>query len=143
MHLSPIVEMKHPWHKLGLALRRHRARRRLNRDLVGFTNRELAGLLARAGIRRSDLFAGFKGNRRHRRLMGEMLARFGIDRETACADRWDEVSYAERTCAQCPNAGKCRRWLAWGRNNDAPYVFCRNAGLFTQLRLDLGPPRQD
>jgi len=137
MQLSAIIALKRPWHRAGSALRRSRARRRLNRTLVGFSNKELTDLLANAGMRRSDLFAGREGTPRHRRLMGHMLVRFGIDRETACQHSWRSLAQAERACAQCANAGKCERWLAWGRTNNAPTVFCRNAGLFTQMRLDL------
>jgi hypothetical protein len=137
MHLPPIIAFKRPWHRASAALRRTRARRRLNRTLAEFTNKELSDLLAEAGMRRSDLFAGRDGAPRHRRLMGHMLVRFGIDRETACQHGWRSLAQAERACAQCANAGKCERWLAWGRANNAPTVFCRNAGLFTQMRLDL------
>lgn len=137
VHLSPIIDLNPPWRRFSTALRRRRARRRLNRDLAGLTNKELSDLLAKAGIRRSDLFAGLEGAPRHRRLMGHMLVRFGIDRETACQHNWRSLAQAERACAQCANAGRCERWLAWGRTNNAPTVFCRNAGLFTQMRLDL------
>ncbi len=137
MHLTPIIVLKRSWQRASAALRRARARRRLNRTLADFTNKELSDLLATAGIRRSDLFAGSEGNPRHRRLMGHMLTRFGIDRETACRHDWRSLAQAERACAQCANAGRCERWLAWGRANNAPTVFCRNAGLFTHMRLDL------
>lgn len=137
MHLSPITQLKRPWHRVGATLRRTRARRRLNRTLADFTNQELTDLLAKAGLSRSDLFAGREGTPRHRRLMGHMLVRFGIDRQTACRHNWRSLTQAERACAQCANAGKCERWLAWGRTNNAPTVFCRNAGLFTQMCLDL------
>jgi hypothetical protein len=66
-----------------------------------------------------------------------MLSRFDIDREMACEHHWRKLVQAEKACARCANLDKCRRWLAWGRKNDAPNVFCRNAGLFTQMRLDL------
>ena len=137
MQLSPIIDFKHPWRSLRATLRRNRALRHLNRDLAGLTNKELADLLAKAGLRRGELFTGFKGNLRHRRLMGQMLTRFDIDHETACEHHWRQLVHAEKACARCLNAEKCRRWLAWGRNNGAPYVFCRNAGLFAQMRQHL------
>ena len=137
MRLSTNANVKHRLRNLRANLRRKRVLRRLNRDLAGFSNRELADLLAKAGIGRMDLFTGFRGNRRHRRLMGQMLSRFDIDRETACEHHWRKLVHAEKACARCANADKCQRWLAWGRKNDAPNVFCRNAGLFTQMRLDL------
>ena len=69
--------------------------------------------------------------------MGQMMAHFDIDRETACTHHWRKLVYADKVCARCSNVPKCQRWQAWGRKNDAPNVFCPNAGLFTQLRLDL------
>lgn len=137
MQWLPINELKDQWHRLGLALGRRRVLRRLNRDLAEFTNKDLSELLAKLGIRRSDLFTGFSGNLRHRRLMGHMLVHFDIDRETACQHHWRNLVQAERACAHCSNAAKCERWLSWGRTNNAPNVFCRNAGLFTQIRLNL------
>lgn len=137
MRLSTIANVKHGLRNLGARLRRKRVLRHLNRDLAGFSNKELASLLANARIGRSELFTDFKGNRRNRRLMGQMLSRFDIDREMACEHHWRKLVHAEKACAHCANAEKCRRWLAWDRRNDAPNVFCRNAGLFTQMRLDL------
>jgi len=129
--------VKHGLQNLRANLRRMRVLRHLNRDLAGFSNKELADLLAEAGIGRSGLFTGFKGNRPNRPLMGQMLRHFDIDREIACEHHWRKLVHAEKACARCANVEKCQRWLAWGRKSDAPNVFCRNAGLFTQMRLDL------
>ena len=137
MRTSTTAKMKRRLRKVKTGLRRTRARRRLTRDLVGFSNKELADVLAKVGVRRADLFTGFEGNARHRRLMGRMLEHFDIDREMACEHQWRKLVYADKVCARCPNVAKCQRWLAWGRKNGAPNVFCPNAGLFTQLRLDL------
>ena len=114
MHLPSIIDFKHSWQSLRAALRHQRALRHLNRDLAGFSNKELADVLTKVGVRRSDLFTGFKGNRRHRRLMGQMLSRFDMDRETACEHHWRKLVHAEKACARCPNVDKCQRWLAWG-----------------------------
>lgn len=137
MRLSTTANVKHRLRNLRANLRRKRVLRRLNRDLAGFSNKELADLLAEAGIGRTDLFTGFRGNRQNRGLMGQMLTHFDIDREMACEHHWRKLVHAEKACARCANVDKCRRWLAWGRKNNAPNVFCRNAGLFTQVRLDL------
>ena len=137
MRSPTTAKMKRRLRKLKTGLRRSRAQRRLTRDLAGFSNKELAGVLAKVGIRRADLFTGFEGNPRHRRRMGRMMEHFDIDRETACEHHWRKLVYADKVCARCPNVPKCQRWLAWGRENGAPNVFCPNAGLFTQLRLDL------
>lgn len=123
--------------RIAKAWRRQRALRRLRSELRRHTQGELSGLLVRAGLRRADLFAAFKGNARHRQLMGHMMARFGIDRERAIAHCWGNLLHAEAVCLQCPNRGRCRRWLAWGAANNAPNAFCPNAGLFAQLRLGL------
>ncbi len=137
MSRSTRVAVTHGFRRFRSNLRRKRVLRHLNRDLAGYSNGELASLLAKAGLRRSQLFTGFKGNRPNRRLMGRMLQHFDIDRELACEHQWRKLVHAETACARCANVEKCQRWLAWGRKNDAPKVFCRNAGLFTQLRLDL------
>ena len=137
MGLSTRIKVAHGLQNFRKNLRRKRVLRHLNRDLAGYSNKELADLLARARMRRSELFTGFKGNRPHRQLLGRMLSHFGIDRELACEHQWHKLVRADKACAHCANVEKCRRWLAWGRKNDAPNVFCRNAALFTQLRLDL------
>jgi len=137
MRLSTTANVKHRLRNLRANLRRKRVLRRLNRGLAGFSNKELADLLAEAGIGRTDLFTDFRGNRQTRGLMGQMLTHFDIDREMACEHHWRKLVHAEKACARCANVDKCQRWLAWGRKNDAPNVFCRNAGLFTQMRLDL------
>ncbi len=137
MGLSTRIKTPHGLRNFRTNLRRKRVLRHLNRDLAGFSNKQLADLLAKARMRRSDLFTDFTGNRANRQLMGHMLSHFDIDRELACEHQWHKLVHAEGACAQCANVEKCRRWLAWGRNNDAPNVFCRNAGLFTQMRLDL------
>jgi hypothetical protein len=137
MRLSTTANVKHPVRIFRANLRRKRVLRRLNRDLAGFSNKELADLLTKAGIGRTDLFTSFKGNRPNRHLMGQMLGRFDIDRETACEHHWRKLVHAEKACALCPNVNRCQRWLAWGRKNNAPNVFCPNAGLFARMRLDL------
>lgn len=134
---STRIKVTHGLRAFRANLRRKRVLRHLNRDLAGYSNKELADLLARARMRRSELFTGFNGNRPNRQLMGRMLRHFDIDRELACEHHWRKLVHAEKACARCANAEKCQRWLAWGRKNDAPNVFCRNAGLFTQMRLDL------
>jgi hypothetical protein len=77
----------------------------------------------------------FKGNTLHRQLMGQMLTHFSVDREKASEHRWSDLVHAERVCARCPNKDRCRRWFEWGVNNNAPNIFCPNAGLFHQIQL--------
>jgi hypothetical protein len=122
---------------VDLDLRRRWVLRRLSKGLSCFTDKELVDLLASAGLRRSELFTSFKGNALHRQLMGQMLTHFSVDDEKASEHHWPNLVYAERVCARCPNMGRCRRWFEWGGNNNAPNIFCPNAGLFHQMRLAL------
>jgi len=122
---------------VDLDLRRRWVLRRLSKGLSCFTDKELVDLLASAGLRRSELFTSFKGNALHRQLMGQMLTHFSVDEEKASEHHWPNLVYAERVCARCPNMGRCRRWFEWGGNNNAPNIFCPNAGLFHQMRLAL------
>ncbi len=134
MQQSITINIEHPIRRTTLDLRRRWVLRRLSKGLSYFTNKELAHLLTKAGIRRSELFTSFKGNALHRRLMGQMLTHFSVDRERASEHRWPDLVYAERVCAGCPNKGRCRRWFEWGVNNNAPIIFCPNAGLFHQMQ---------
>ena len=122
---------------VDLDLRRRWVLRRLSKGLSCFTDKESVDLLASAGLRRSELFTSFKGNALHRQLMGQMLTHFSVDDEKASEHHWPNLVYAERVCARCPNMGRCRRWFEWGGNNNAPNIFCPNAGLFHQMRLAL------
>ena len=122
---------------VDLDLRRRWVLRRLRKGLSCFTDKELVDLLASAGLRRSELFTSFKGNALHRQLMGQMLTHFSVDDEKASEHHWPNLVYAERVCARCQNMGRCRRWFEWGGNNNAPNIFCPNAGLFHQMRLAL------
>ena len=137
MQQSISIKIEHFIHRILLDLRRRWTLRRLNKGLSYFTNKELAHLLAKAGIKRSELFTSFKGNALHRRLMGQMLTHFSVDREKASEHRWSDLVYAEKVCARCPNKDRCRRWLEWRVNSNAPNIFCPNAGLFHHMRLAL------
>ena len=134
MQQSISIKIEHFIHRILLDLRRRWTLRRLNKGLSYFTNKELAHLLAKAGIKRSELFTSFKGNALHRRLMGQMLTHFSVDGEKASEHRWPDLVNAERVCARCPSKGRCRRWFEWGVNNNAPIIFCPNAGFFHQMQ---------
>ena len=134
MQQPTTINVEYPIRSIMLGLRRRWILRRLSKGLSYFTNKELADLLAKAGIRRSELFTSFKGNALHRRLMGQMLTHFSVDRKRASEHRWPDLVYAERVCGRCPNKGRCRRWFEWGVNNNAPNIFCPNAGLFHQMQ---------
>ena len=137
MQQSTTINVEHPIRRTTLDLRRRWVLRRLSKGLSYFTNKELAHLLAKAGMRRSELFMNFKGNTLHRRFMGQMLTHFSVDREMASEHHWRDLVYAEKVCARCPNKDRCRRWLEWAVNHNAPNIFCPNAGLFHQMRLAL------
>jgi hypothetical protein len=71
-----------------------------------------------------------------RRLMARMMRHFQADPETMPPRYWGAVREAERVCAHCKSAKRCRRWLDWGRHNAAPRVFCPNAELFESMARD-------
>ena len=137
MQQSTTINVEYPIRRIMLDLRRRWVLRRLSQGLSYFTNKELVDLLARAELRRSELFTNFEGNALHRRLMGQMLTHFSVDGEKASEHHWPNLVYAERVCARCPNMGRCRRWFEWGVHNNAPNIFCPNAGFFHQMRLTL------
>ena len=137
MQQSITINIEYPIRRIMLDLRRRWILRRLSQGLSCFTNKELVDLLARAGIRRSELFTSFKGNALHRQFMGRMLTHFSVDCKKASDHHWRDLMYAENVCARCPNKGRCRRWLEWGVNHNAPNIFCPNARLFHQMRLAL------
>jgi len=61
------------------------------------------------------------------------MVHFGIDPKRAVLGHWGAMREAERTCACCGNARRCRRWFEWGLRNDAPRVFCPNAERFDDI----------
>ena len=134
MQQSISINIEYPIRRIMLDLRRRWILRRLGKGLACFTDKDLVDLLARAGISRSELFTSFKGNALHRQFMGQMLTHFSVDREKASEHHWRDLVYAEKVCARCPNKGRCRRWLEWGVNHNAPNIFCPNAGLFHQMQ---------
>ena len=78
MQQSITINIEHPICRTTLDLRRKWVLRRLKKGLSCFMKKELVDLLARAGIRRSELFTSFKGNALHRQLMGQMLNHFSV-----------------------------------------------------------------
>ena len=130
-----------PMRRLVVLVGRKYALFRLNTGLARFSDAQLDRWVAWAGIGRSDLFTVFKGNATHRRLMARMLTHFNIAPAVASVRCWTTLRDAEDICARCPSTGRCRRWLRWGRRNNAPSVFCPNAGLFRDLEsLQHAPP---
>ncbi|MFQ5973819.1 MAG: hypothetical protein ACE5Q3_15950, partial [Alphaproteobacteria bacterium] len=51
----------------------------------------------------------------------------------AVRHRWDDLKLADNLCAYCQSVGRCRRWLHWGRRNDAPRMFCPNSEFFSSI----------
>ena len=82
---------------------------------------------------RSDLLTIFKGGAGNRRLMARMMKHFRVDPHHAALRYWGALRDAERVCAHCVSTKRCRRWLDWGANNDAPRIFCPNAELFDDM----------
>ena len=105
----------------------------LNKTLMSYSDAELDRVLGRAGRRREDVFRIFRGNARNRQLMAHMIEHFGVDLEHAVRHHWDRLKRADGVCIDCPSIRRCRRWIAWGRRNDAARIFCPNAALFDEL----------
>ena len=108
----------------------------LARALEHLDDREIDSALRRAGLSRAKLLTPRDAIARHRVRMAHMLAALGIDVRDAVERNWDVLKEADRKCSMCREAGRCRRWLDWGRLNDAPQVFCPNAALFQDIGAD-------
>jgi hypothetical protein len=59
----------------------------------------------------------------------EMAQRYGVDLARVPLDLPGAVRDAERTCLNCQDVRRCRRWLA-RETVDDPRLFCANAPLF-------------
>ncbi len=62
MQQSITIGIEYPIRRIVLDLRRRWILRRLSKGLSCLTNEDLVDLLAKAGMRRSELFMNFKGN---------------------------------------------------------------------------------
>ena len=117
-----------------------RNRRRQNpvlaRALGKLSDREIDSALQNAGLTRARLFTARDAIAMHRVRMAHMLAAWEIDANDAVAENWDALKEADERCALCTQAGRCRRWLEWGRINEASQVFCPNAALLLQLSAE-------
>ncbi len=122
--------------EVDMWLERWRARRRLGRVFSQLDGQELDRALADVGMSRADMSTLFRKSGGHRRLMGRMMAHYGVDHDTAAPKYWAALRDAERVCAECRTRGRCKRWFAWGRANDAPRIFCPNADLFDEVARD-------
>ena len=75
---------------------------------------------------------------RQAQLMGEMMARLGIDPASqGGAGRGFGLAAASRRCLFCGQAADCGRWLAAGGGAAAP-AFCPNRAYFDRLTSDPG-----
>lgn len=108
----------------------------LARSLGRLSDAEIDEALKAAGLCREGLFIARNAIARHRTRMAHMLAMLGIDIADAVRDHWTALKDADQRCSLCPNVGRCRRWLEWGQVNDAPQVFCPNAGVFDAIGAD-------
>ena len=119
--------------RLKQALRSWLAERRLRGQIADLSEQELDRALHDLGLTRRDLFTISNRNPDHRNRMAKLLEHFEVDPERALPRYWGALKDAERLCARCRNVTRCRVWLAWGLGNDAPRVFCPNAGLFDEI----------
>lgn len=105
----------------------------LARPLDRPSDRDIDAALGRAGLTRADLFTPAGAIARHRVYMAYMLAAHHVDIARATADRWQDLKFANRSCAACRQKGRCRRWVEGGGPADATSVFCPNAALFQAI----------
>ncbi len=118
---------------LGQLVSHLTASHRLKKSVGQLSDEELDRLLISTGRTRKDLFTVFRGNATHRRLMGLMIRHFGLDIDYVIQHHWDALRQAERTCVRCSNVKRCRNWIVWDLENDAPRVFCPNAALLDEI----------
>jgi hypothetical protein len=75
---------------------------------------------------------------RQARLMGEMMARLGVDPGAAARERRGAaLAAASRACLLCGHSGECRQWLDAPGKTAPP--FCPNASFFARLGRREGP----
>ena len=113
--------------------RDRRAARTFRREFDRLSEGEVDRCLADAGMSRADMDAMSRFGAPRRRLMARMMARFEADPERIPPRYWGAMREAERVCAHCGSAKRCRRWLDLGRRNAAARVFCPNAELFESM----------
>ncbi len=103
-------------------------RRTLARELASLDDRELSDI----GLMRWQVPLFVKAYPTADRLLGEMLARLGLEADEALNSRLlhDDVY---RSCALCREHGRCRRWLSTVGAVAAPPAFCPNAWTFRQM----------
>lgn len=68
--------------------------------------------------------------------MTAMMRHFNLNSDGAAPRYHGALRDAERVCMNCATVKRCKRWLEWGRRNDAPRVFCPNAALFDEVASD-------
>ena len=103
------------------------------RMLINLPDEELDACLSEAGISRAELFSPARTKSGYLQRMSRMMRHFKVDRDEVRPRYHGALREAERVCAHCMNVGRCRRWLEWGRSNDAPRVFCPNAELWDEI----------
>ncbi len=119
--------------RLKQGLRSWMAERQLRGKIADLSEHELDRALHDLGLTRRDLFTISKRNPDHRNRMAKLLEHFKVDSERTLPRYWGALKDAERICARCRNAKRCRAWLSWGLGKDAPRVFCPNAALFDEI----------
>ena len=118
---------------LGRLVSHLTASHRLKRGVGQLSDEQLDRLLISTGRTRKDLFSVYRGNATHRRLVALMIRHFSLDIDYVIQNHWDALRQAERTCVRCSNVKRCRNWVVWNLQNDAPRVFCPNAALFDEF----------
>ena len=113
-----------------------RAEGSLREELGRLSPGELDRSLADAGLNRGDMEVIMRSGGARRRLMARMMRQFEADPKAIPPRYWGAMREAERVCAHCKSAKRCRSWLDQGRRNAAARVFCPNAELFESMARD-------
>lgn len=99
----------------------------------------VAGSLAELGLSEADVATARSGSETD---MRRMMRRFGIDPARVPPHLLGALRDAERVCAHCLEAGRCRRYLERPQGRDAARLFCPNAGLFDWIAAELARRRR-
>ncbi len=99
------------------------------------SDRSIDEALTAHGLGRADLFTPETTFAPHRHRIAAMLVIHGLSPRDIARDHWAELKDADHRCAYCVNTKRCGRWLRWGRQNDAPRMFCPNAATFEQIKV--------
>lgn len=83
------------------------------------------------------MFGFFKKVDKHASLMGNMAGRVGLDLGDEVAEGHLSANKYRETvmrCTQCDSVEDCQKWLKAHDSADSAPGYCRNRGLFAELK---------